>query len=104
MTASAIGVRTVSSPLMAALPNVAGQWQPDTPYLDTASCGLPPRVAWDELQRALADWRHGRASWEGWNESTDRARRAFARIVGVDASAVAVGATVSELVGLIAAS
>jgi selenocysteine lyase/cysteine desulfurase len=56
------------------------------------------------MQAALEDWRHGRTSWEGWNEETQRARELFSRMVGVPASRVAAGATVSELVGLIAGS
>jgi selenocysteine lyase/cysteine desulfurase len=76
-----------------------GLWSPAGVYCNTASYGLPPRPAWDALQAVLADWRGGRTSWEGWGESTEAARAAFARIVGVDAQRVAVGSTVSELVG-----
>ena len=81
-----------------------GQWQPDVPYLNTASVGLPPRVAWEALQQALTDWRAGRGIWEDWSESTTRARAAFGRLVGVSEDAVAVGATAAELVGLVAAA
>ena len=80
------------------------QWHPVAPYLDTASFGLPPDTAWTEFRRALDDWRGGRTSWERWGESTERARRAFARLHGVSAEAVAIGATVYELVGLVAAA
>jgi selenocysteine lyase/cysteine desulfurase len=78
-------------------------FEPAAPYLNTASFGLPPRPAWEALQAALADWRGGRTSWEGWGESTDRARALWAGLVGVPVDRVAVGATVSELVGLVAA-
>jgi selenocysteine lyase/cysteine desulfurase len=81
-----------------------GQWAPEVPYLNTASLGLPPRVAWEALQAALTDWRAGRGIWEEWSESTGRARAAFARLVGVSENAVAVGATAAELVGLLAAA
>jgi selenocysteine lyase/cysteine desulfurase len=80
------------------------EWSPEVPYLNTASFGLPPRSAFDELQAALADWRAGRVSWEPWCESTERARATFAQMVSVPAEDVAVGATTSELVGLAAAS
>jgi selenocysteine lyase/cysteine desulfurase len=73
-------------------------------YLNTASFGLPPRPAWDALQAALHDWRAGRTSWEGWNEATDAARASFARLGGVPVEWVAVGGTVSGLVGLVAAA
>ena len=81
-----------------------GQWQPQGAYLNTASYGLPPDDAWQALQAALADWRGGRTSWEHWGESADGARAAFAALVGVGPDSVAIGATVSELLGLVAAS
>jgi selenocysteine lyase/cysteine desulfurase len=80
------------------------EWAPEVPYLNTASFGLPPHSAFDALQAALADWRAGRVSWEPWCESTEQARATFARMVSVPAEDVAVGATTSELVGLLAAS
>ena len=79
-------------------------WSPAAPYLNTASFGLPPRPAWDELQTALEDWRDGRTSWEAWNETTERARAVFARLVGTGPEHVATGATVSQLVSLVAAA
>jgi selenocysteine lyase/cysteine desulfurase len=79
-------------------------WQPETVYLNTASYGLPPAPAWEALQAALADWRGGRTSWEQWGDATTAARAEFARLVGAAPERVAVGATVSGLVGTIAAS
>ena len=77
---------------------------PEGTYLNTASYGLPPRTGWDALQTVLEEWRTGRTSWEGWSEATDGARAAFARLVGCDPARVAIGSTVSGLVGLVAAS
>ncbi len=74
-------------------------WEPAGVYCNTASYGIPPRPAWEALQSALADWHGGRTSWEHWGQSTEGARAVFARLVGVDSGRVAVGATVSELVG-----
>jgi selenocysteine lyase/cysteine desulfurase len=79
-------------------------WEPEGIYLNTASYGLPPRPAWDALQEALGDWRSGRTSWEHWGIPGEDARASFARLVGVPAATVAIGATVSGLIGLIAAS
>jgi selenocysteine lyase/cysteine desulfurase len=79
-------------------------WDPEPGWLNTASYGLPPRPAWEALQAALDDWRVGRTSWEGWDESTGRSRAAFARLVGVDASDVGVGAVVSQVLAPIAAA
>ncbi len=79
-------------------------WEPAGPYLNTASYGLPPRPAFEALDAALADWRHGRTSWEHWNEVTDRARDLFGRMVNVPVERVAAGSTVSTFVGVLAAS
>ena len=80
------------------------EWEPEGTYLNTASYGLPPARAWRALQDALADWRGGRTSWEHWGQTANVSRAAFARLVGAPVDAVAIGATVSGLVGLIAAS
>jgi selenocysteine lyase/cysteine desulfurase len=80
------------------------QWSPAGVYLNTASYGLPPRDGFDALQSALEDWRAGRTSWEHWGESSERSRRAFAALVGAAPEQVAIGANVSTLMGLVAAS
>jgi len=94
---------------LARMPNLTlaeaqAQFEPEPGWLNTASYGLPPRAAWDALQAMLADWRHGRTSWEHWDESTNRARASFARLVGVPVDQVAIGSVVSPFVGLLAAS
>jgi selenocysteine lyase/cysteine desulfurase len=79
-------------------------WTPAGTYLNTASYGLPPTPAWDALQTALADWREGRTSWEHWGVPGEAARASFARLIGVPAETVAIGANVSSFVGLVAAA
>jgi selenocysteine lyase/cysteine desulfurase len=79
-------------------------WHPKTIYLNTATYGLPPDPAWDAMQDSLDEWRGGRTSFYGWDESVTGARRAFARIVGVPEDWVCVSSTVASLVGLVAAS
>jgi selenocysteine lyase/cysteine desulfurase len=79
------------------------QWAPAGVYLNTASYGLPPRDGFDALQAALADWHVGRTSWEHWGESADGSRAAFAAMLGATPENVAIGATVSEFVGMVAA-
>jgi selenocysteine lyase/cysteine desulfurase len=79
-------------------------WAPEGVYLNTASYGLPPAPAWDALQTALSEWRTGRTSWEHWIDSTEAARRSFARLVGAPADWIAVGANASSMVGLVAAA
>jgi selenocysteine lyase/cysteine desulfurase len=76
-----------------------GLWQPASVYCNTATYGLPPAPAWEALQAALDDWHGGRTSWEHWGDATEQSRAAFARLVGVDVDRVAVGSTVSELIG-----
>jgi selenocysteine lyase/cysteine desulfurase len=56
------------------------------------------------MQTALDEWRHGRTSWEEWASSAERSRAAFARLVGARSEDVAIGAAVSEQVGLVAAA
>ena len=74
-------------------------WEPAGVYCNTASYGLPPRPAWEALGVALSEWHTGSTSWEHWGQSTEQARAAFGRLVGVGAERVAVGGTVSELMG-----
>src|SRR3954464_10955353 len=73
-------------------------------YLNTATYGLPARPVLERLARVLDEWRQGTGVWEEWSRSTDAAREAFSRLVDVPARDVAVGATVSELAGLVIAS
>ncbi|RFU39920.1 aminotransferase class V-fold PLP-dependent enzyme [Actinomadura logoneensis] len=79
-------------------------WEPEPGWLNSASHGIPPKPAFDALQDALAEWRHGVTGWAKWDRSTDRARAAFARLVGVPAEDVAVGASASQLLAPVAAS
>jgi selenocysteine lyase/cysteine desulfurase len=81
-----------------------GLWEPEPGWLNTASYGLPPRPAWDALQAALDAWRRGTTDWPVWDEATGRARSAFARLVNAEPDDVAVGATVSGLLSVVAAA
>jgi selenocysteine lyase/cysteine desulfurase len=93
-----------SRSLTGSITDARALFSPEGTYLNTASYGLPPRPGWDALQQVLEEWRGGRTSWEGWSESTDGARGEFAKLVHTDPARVAIGATVSGLVGLVAAS
>jgi selenocysteine lyase/cysteine desulfurase len=79
-------------------------WSPAGTYLNTPSYGLPPQPGWDAMQAALADWRGGRTPWPVWDEGVERSRAAFAALVRTLPERIAIGATVSGLVGLVAAS
>jgi selenocysteine lyase/cysteine desulfurase len=79
-------------------------WEQHGVYLNTATYGLPPKTAYDATADALADWRTGRTSEDAWEACTERARATFAKLINVRPESVACGATVSELIGLVAAS
>jgi selenocysteine lyase/cysteine desulfurase len=79
-------------------------FSPEGTYLNTATYGLPPLPAFEAMQRALDEWRHGRTQFAHWDESVGRARRAFAALAHVDPGEVAIGSTVSGFAGLVAAA
>jgi kynureninase len=80
------------------------EFDADMTYLDTAAFGLPPRRSWLALQQALAQWRAGTADAVAYDVPVAAARSAYARLVSVDPSAVAVRSQVSMFAGLIAAT
>lgn len=71
-------------------------------YLNSASYGLPPRPAFEALNAAADEWRHGRTGWAPWDRSVGRARAAWAQLHGTPAADVAVSGQVSSFTGLIA--
>ena len=73
-------------------------------YLDAATCGLPARATVDAMRDALDTWQAGKADLAVYDEAVAASRAAFARLVGVDPSWVAIGSQTSALVGLVAAS
>lgn len=80
------------------------EFHADVTYLNTATYGLPPRAAWAALEAAQADYRAGRGDPAAYDDAVVRARAAYARLVGVPASSVAVGSQASGFVGLVAAN
>lgn len=79
---------------------VRAQFPGASGYLDTASLGLPPRVAVEAMAAALEEWQAGRATAPGYDQYVEAARSSFAAIVDVPPAQVAVGAQVSALVGM----
>ena len=73
-------------------------------YLDAATMGLPTLATREAMRAAMNEWAAGEASAVAYGEVVERARTAYARIVRVSPSEVAIGATTSELVALVAAS
>ncbi|MBE9374323.1 aminotransferase class V-fold PLP-dependent enzyme [Saccharopolyspora sp. HNM0983] len=72
-------------------------------YLNTASIGIPPAPVARAVTEAVQRWSGGRSTAGEFDESVQRARAAFAGLLGVPAERIASGATVSQLVGLVAA-
>ena len=89
---------------MDALADLRAAFDPVPGYLDAATMGLPPRVVAQALRGAVDEWQAGRAKAPSYDTAVTAARYAYARLAGVDASRVAVGAQVSMLTGLVAAS
>ncbi|WP_433428164.1 aminotransferase class V-fold PLP-dependent enzyme [Nonomuraea sp. CA-141351] len=77
-------------------------WDAAPGWLNTASYGLPPRHAFEELQAVLTDWRHGSSDWKPWDASVGRSREAFARLIGAPAGDVSVSSTVSQIMSTVA--
>ena len=73
-------------------------------YLNTASIGVPSSTTADTMVETIADWRTGSAQPADFDADVYAARAAWASLVGVSVDNVAIGATVSQLIGLVAAS
>jgi selenocysteine lyase/cysteine desulfurase len=81
--------------LAAHFPSVPG-------YLNAATMGLPPIEVSAALRESLSAWETGTLPPVALDGTVNAARAAFARIVGVPSSEVAVGSQVSVLVGTVA--
>jgi selenocysteine lyase/cysteine desulfurase len=73
-------------------------------YLNSASIGIPPDPAADAVADAVRAWRTAAARPPDFDPVVAASRAGFAALVGVPPERVAQGATVSALVGLLAAS
>ncbi|MBU4335201.1 MAG: aminotransferase class V-fold PLP-dependent enzyme [Actinobacteria bacterium] len=73
-------------------------------YLNAATSGLAPRAVAQAMHTAVDAWAGGEGTMAGYDLAIERARTAFARLVGVPAGAVSIGSQVSVMVGAVAAS
>ncbi|GAA3042079.1 aminotransferase class V-fold PLP-dependent enzyme [Actinokineospora globicatena] len=71
-------------------------------YLNSASIGVPPVRVADAVGAAVDRWRRGQDSPTSFEASVATARAAWADLVGVDPTEVAIGAAVSHLVASVA--
>lgn len=72
-------------------------------YLNTASIGIPPVTAADAVADAVTGWRTGAGRPSDFDGPVATARAAYGRLVGMPTERVAIGATVSGLVSVLAA-
>jgi selenocysteine lyase/cysteine desulfurase len=73
-------------------------------FLNTAAIGIPFARAADSLVHAITQWRSGALDVVDFDADIITARDAWAHLVGIPPADVATGASVSQLVGLVAAS
>jgi len=73
-------------------------------YVAVASIGIPPRRAADALRADLEAWARADRDPQGYDPVIERTRASYARLVGVDASRVAIGSQTSVQASVVAAS
>ena len=73
-------------------------------YLNTASIGVPSRAVAAAVDDAVTAWRAGAAQPADHDPAVEAGRAAFAALAGVPTDRVAIGGSVSTLVGLVAAA
>jgi selenocysteine lyase/cysteine desulfurase len=73
-------------------------------FLNSPTYGLPPRFLVDALQGCIAEWQAGTMDVPSFDESVRRGRAAYADLVGVPVEWVAMGGSVSAVLGLVAAA
>lgn len=73
-------------------------------YLDTASYGLPALATSAALHHAVDTWSRGGIDPAALDPVVDRLRAAYGRLVGADATDVTLAGSVSQVVGMVAAS
>lgn len=79
-------------------------FEPDVVYLNTASAGLPSGATLSAVRAVLDRWRSGELQAPDTDVTIAACRDAFAALVGVDGSEVAIGSQVSAMIAPIAAA
>ncbi len=80
------------------------EWDRVPGYLNAATLGLPTRAVVAALTSEVAAWAAGRASALGYDDAVAACREAYARLVGVPPSWVAVHAQTSVTASLVASA
>ncbi|HET6499746.1 MAG TPA: aminotransferase class V-fold PLP-dependent enzyme [Amycolatopsis sp.] len=80
-----------------------GEFEVPAGYLNTASIGIPPSHAADAVAGAVDRWRRGADQPADFEAAVSASRQGFADLIGVPAERIAVGASVSQLLSVVAA-
>ncbi|MEA5363747.1 aminotransferase class V-fold PLP-dependent enzyme [Amycolatopsis sp., V23-08] len=73
-------------------------------YLNTPSMGIPPAPVAAAVAESVENWRTGASRPGDFDEYVARSRAGFARLLGVEAGRVAIGASVSQVIANVAAA
>lgn len=73
-------------------------------FLNTPTYGLPPRFTAEAMRDCVQSWEEGRLQIDAFEEPLRASRSAYASLIGSDQCRVAMGTSVSSLIGLVAAS
>jgi selenocysteine lyase/cysteine desulfurase len=73
-------------------------------FLNSPTYGLPPAFMLDWLRQCIAEWSAGSMDATGFDEPVARGRAGYAALAGVPVESVAMGGSVSALLGLVAAA
>ncbi|CAN5772402.1 aminotransferase class V-fold PLP-dependent enzyme [soil metagenome] len=84
------------------LASAAAQFAPSGCYLNTATVGLPTRDALDALAHDQSRWARGQLDPMEYDQQIDRARQAYAQLVGATSSRVGIIGQVSLATGVAA--
>ncbi|MEV0682055.1 aminotransferase class V-fold PLP-dependent enzyme [Actinosynnema sp. NPDC050436] len=79
-------------------------FDPPVGYLNTASIGVPPAPTASAVADAVQRWGTGADGPDAVDAAVTTAREAFGRLVGVPVDRVASGASVGQMVAMVAAS
>jgi selenocysteine lyase/cysteine desulfurase len=90
--------------MRADLDTAAAQFAQPQGYLAAATMGLPPRATLDALRADLETWNMAACDPTLYDTTVANTRRDYARLVGIDASRVAIGSQTSVQAAVIAAA
>lgn len=73
-------------------------------FLNSPTYGLPPQFLLDALHDCIGNWQTGTMDVPSFDQHVDAARDGYAALTGVSVGSVAMGGTVSAVLGLVAAA